>query len=181
MEFHPGGYLFSCDPYYDDFLPFFTKFPAYLWTKHILGITINIWLFFSTGFPGGLDSKESACKAEDPGSIPGSGKPSEEWNCNQLQYSCLKNPMDIGCDPTDSPWWAVELQRLRHAWETNTFIFTFFSSLWLYQIHYSQMHPRYWILLSLWFFIVKIEAGWKRAMRSKNVVLCSCKSWILTW
>ena len=59
------------------------------------------------GFPGGSDGKESACNAGDPRSIPGSGKSSGEWNCNQLQYSCLKNPMDRGCDPTDSPWWAM--------------------------------------------------------------------------
>ena len=26
------------------------------------------------GFPGGLDGKESACNAGDPGSIPGSGR-----------------------------------------------------------------------------------------------------------
>ena len=26
------------------------------------------------GFPGGSDSKESACKAGEPGSIPGSGR-----------------------------------------------------------------------------------------------------------
>ena len=30
------------------------------------------------GFPGGSDSKESACKAGDPGSIPGSGRSSEK-------------------------------------------------------------------------------------------------------
>ena len=28
---------------------------------------------YSQGFPGGLDGKESACHAEDLGSIPGSG------------------------------------------------------------------------------------------------------------
>ena len=31
------------------------------------------------------------------GSIPGSGKSSEEGNGNPLQYSCLENPMDRGC------------------------------------------------------------------------------------
>ena len=30
-----------------------------------------------------------ACNAGDPGSIPGSGKSSGEWNVNPLQYSCL--------------------------------------------------------------------------------------------
>ena len=43
------------------------------------------------GFPGGSDSKESACNAGDPGErSPGEG------NGNPLQYSCLANPMDGG-------------------------------------------------------------------------------------
>ena len=42
----------------------------------------------------GSDSKESACNAGDPGSIPGSGRSSGEGNGNPLQYSCLENPMD---------------------------------------------------------------------------------------
>ena len=45
-------------------------------------------------FPGGSDSKESACNAGDQGSIPGSGRSLGEENGNPLQYSCLKNPMD---------------------------------------------------------------------------------------
>ena len=43
------------------------------------------------GFPGGSDREESACNAEDPGSVPGSGRSSGEGNSNQLQYSCLEN------------------------------------------------------------------------------------------
>ena len=48
------------------------------------------------GFPGGLDGKASACSAEDPGSIPGSGRSPGEENGNSLQYSCLENPMNGG-------------------------------------------------------------------------------------
>ena len=40
------------------------------------------------GFPGGSDGKESACNAEDPGSIPGLGRSLGEGNGNPLQYSC---------------------------------------------------------------------------------------------
>ena len=47
-------------------------------------------------FPGGSDGKESACNAEDPGSIPGLGKSPGKGNGNPLQYSCLENPMDGG-------------------------------------------------------------------------------------
>ena len=46
------------------------------------------------GFPGVLDSKESACNAEDPGSIPGLGRSPGEGNGYPLQYSCLANSMD---------------------------------------------------------------------------------------
>ena len=40
--------------------------------------------------PGGSDG------VGDMGSIPGSGRSSEEGNGNPLQYSCLENPMDGG-------------------------------------------------------------------------------------
>ena len=36
---------------------------------------------------------ESACNAEDPGLIPGSGRCPREGNGNPLQYSCLEKPM----------------------------------------------------------------------------------------
>jgi len=48
------------------------------------------------GFPGGSDSKESACKAGDLGSIPGLGRSPGGRHGNLLQYSCLENPMDRG-------------------------------------------------------------------------------------
>ena len=50
---------------------------------------------------GCSDSKESACNAGDPGSIPGSGRSPGEGNGNPLQYSCLENSMDRGT------WWAA--------------------------------------------------------------------------
>ena len=53
------------------------------------------------GFPGGSDCKESACRAEDPGLLPGYGRSPGEGNGNPLQYSCLENPMDRGT------WWAT--------------------------------------------------------------------------
>ena len=48
------------------------------------------------GLPWWLSSKESACNAGDPGSVPGSGRSPGEGNGNPLQYSCLQNPMDRG-------------------------------------------------------------------------------------
>ena len=46
------------------------------------------------GFPGGSDSKESACNVGDLGSVPGSGRFPGEGTDNPLQYSCLENPMN---------------------------------------------------------------------------------------
>ena len=46
------------------------------------------------GFPGGSDSKESACDVGDPHSIPGSGRSPAEGNGYPLQYSGLENSMD---------------------------------------------------------------------------------------
>ena len=46
------------------------------------------------GFPGGLDNKQSAYNAGNPGSIPGWERSPGEGNGNPLQYSCLENPMD---------------------------------------------------------------------------------------
>ena len=52
-------------------------------------------------FPGGSDSKESSCNAEDLDSIPGLGRCPGEGNGNSLQCSCMRNPMDRGA------WWAT--------------------------------------------------------------------------
>ena len=57
--------------------------------------------FYLLGFPGGSDSKESACNAGDSGSTPGSRRSPGEVNSKPLQYSCLENPMDRGA------WWAT--------------------------------------------------------------------------
>ena len=40
--------------------------------------------------------QEFTCNAEDPGSIPGSGRYPGKGNGNPLQYSCLKNFMGRG-------------------------------------------------------------------------------------
>ena len=50
----------------------------------------------------GSDGKECACNAGDPGSIPRLGRSPGEENGNQLQHSCLKNPVDRGA------WWATD-------------------------------------------------------------------------
>ena len=47
-------------------------------------------------FPGGSDSKDSACNVGDLGSIPRSERSPAEGNGSPLQYICLENPMDGG-------------------------------------------------------------------------------------
>ena len=46
------------------------------------------------GFLGDSDGKESACNAEEPGSIPESGRFLREGNGNPLQYTSLEYCMD---------------------------------------------------------------------------------------
>ena len=52
-------------------------------------------------FPGGSDSKESACHAGDLGLIPELGRSPGGGNGTPLQYSCLDNSMDRGT------WWGT--------------------------------------------------------------------------
>ena len=46
------------------------------------------------GFPGGSDSKESACNVGDLGLIPGLGRSGGEGKGYPHQYSGLENSMD---------------------------------------------------------------------------------------
>ena len=59
-------------------------------------------VFFS--FPGGSDSKESACRVGDLGSIPGLGRSPGGGHDNPLQYSCLENPHGLRSLAGYSPW-----------------------------------------------------------------------------
>ena len=79
-----------------------TDLKAYDWTKTVTPMFIAALSIM--GFPGGSDSKESACSARDLGSIPGLGRSPEEGNGNPLQYSRLENPMDRGPWGGYSPW-----------------------------------------------------------------------------
>ena len=79
-----------------------TDLKAYDWTKTVTPMFIATLSIM--GFPGGSDSKESACSARDLGSIPGLGRSPEEGNGNPLQYSRLENPMNRGPWGGYSPW-----------------------------------------------------------------------------
>ena len=61
------------------------------------------------GFPGGLDSKESACNVGDLGLIPRLERSHGGGHGNQLQYSCLENPPGQRSLADCSPWGCKEL------------------------------------------------------------------------
>ena len=110
------SYPTLCDPmgYSKPGLPVHHQLPEFTQTRvHWVGdaiqpshplspsppLTLNLSLdqgLFLRGFPGGSDSKESACNARDLGSFPGSGRSPGEGNGYPLQYSCLENSMDRG-------------------------------------------------------------------------------------
>ena len=60
-------------------------------------------------FPGGSDSKESACNVGDLGSTPGLGRSPRGGHGNPLQYSCLENPHGQKGRVGYSPWRRKEL------------------------------------------------------------------------
>ena len=82
----------------------------------MLVLTVKIsWLVDNSllGFPGGSVAKKLPTNAGDVGSIPGSGRSSEDGNGNPLQYSCLGESMDRGAG-WPSQWGREELAHLSH-------------------------------------------------------------------
>ena len=71
------------------------KFP---WRRNRLPTPVPL------GFPGGSDSKESACYVGDLGLIPELGRSPGGGHGNPLQYSCLENPHGLRSLASYSPW-----------------------------------------------------------------------------
>ena len=60
--------------------------------RALLGVfPLDLSLYFIGASP--VAQTESACNAQDLGSIPGSGRSPGERNSYPLQYSCLENPV----------------------------------------------------------------------------------------
>ena len=74
------------------------------------------------GFPGGSDSKESACNAGDLGSILGLGRPPGEGYSYPLQYSCLEKSKDRGA--RQATWGYKELDTTEGLSLTHTHTYT---------------------------------------------------------
>ena len=70
------------------------------------------------GFPGGSDSKESACNTRDPGSIPGSERSPGEGMAIHSSILAWRIPWK----EEPSRLQSLGLQRIRHNGATNTFI-----------------------------------------------------------
>ena len=85
-------------------------------------------------FPGGSDSKASACSAGDLGSIPGSGRSPGEGNGNPLQYSCLENPTD------GRGWWATIHGVAKSRKRLSNFTFTFNGQMAVWPMGYRDKH-----------------------------------------
>ena len=86
-------------------------------------------------YPGGSDSKESACNVGSLGLIPGLGRPPRGGHGNPLQYSCLENPTDWGA------WWAAVhgSQRVGQDWATNTYSFKVKMGLGLWRFSFLRV------------------------------------------
>ena len=63
-----------------------------LLTKLFFCLQYKVLSTIILGFPGGSDSKKSACNAGDLGSTPELGRSPGGGHGNPLQYSCLENP-----------------------------------------------------------------------------------------
>ena len=77
-----------------------------------------------TGFPGSSAGKESTCNAEDPSSIPGSGRAAGEGKGYPLQYSGLENSTDCIVHGVTKSW----------TW-LNDFHFTYWDIFTYHAVH----------------------------------------------
>ena len=82
-------------------------------------------------FPGVLDGKESACKAQDLSEIPGSGRSPREGNGDALQSSCLENARDRGA-------WRAAVRGVAESDSTERLTFSLFQC-----VHVSPDLPVY--------------------------------------
>ena len=88
----------------------------YPWGRKESGTTERLHFHFhlrTEGFSGGSDSKESACNAGDPDSIPRQGRSPGKGNGYPLQYSCPENPLDRGA-------WQVTVHGVAKSWHNES-------------------------------------------------------------
>ena len=112
---HMVIYMFQCYSLKSPTLAFshrVQKSVLYIWHRISFGdenvLSRSWWycttLWYTKGFPGGSDSKESACTAGDLSSVPRLGTSPGGGHGNPLQYSCLENPHGQRNLVGYSPW-----------------------------------------------------------------------------
>ena len=84
-------------------LPAIQETPVQFLVRKIPWIRDRLPTSVLLGFPGGSDSKESACFVVDLGSIPGSGRFPGGGHGNPLQYSYVENPHGLSSLAGNSP------------------------------------------------------------------------------
>ena len=91
----------------------------------VMTLLLNTLSRFVIGFPGGSDSKESACHVEDLDSIPGFEISPGARHDNPLQYSCLENPHEQGSPVGYSPWGHKESDTTEQPGTVHRFVISF--------------------------------------------------------
>ena len=99
-----------------------------MYNVYLIGFFM-VSIYTYTGLPWWLSDKESAYRAEDVGSIPGSRRSPGEGHDNS---SCLGNTMDRG------PWWTIVhgISRVGHDLATRQ-QFTWLLYIFVYQSSYK--------------------------------------------
>ena len=85
FQYHPAILLLDLHP---------KETKAYVYPKSCSRIFLQLYLSSLKGFPDNSVGKESACKAGDPSSSPGSGRCPGEGKGYPFQYSSLENSTD---------------------------------------------------------------------------------------
>ena len=119
-------------------------------------------------FPGGSNSKDSACNAGDPGSIPGLRRSLGEGNDYPLQYSCLENSMDRGAWLQSMRWQKSQTQLSTHT------LGYYINSL----SHKSEKdgHPRWWREQSVLLTLLLCFQNSLAIFKNSNYYLIFCRS-----
>ena len=105
-------------------------------------------ILWHSAFPGGSESRESACNVGDLGLIPGSGRSPGEGNGSPFPYSCLENSMDRGA------WWAT-VQGAAKSW-TWLSDYIFFSAFFMVQLSHLYRTTGKTIALTICTFVSKV-------------------------
>ena len=94
----------------------------------------NVWIYqFLWGFPGGSDSKESACISGHLGSFLWLGRSPGGGHGNPLQCSCLENSRDRGA-------WGATIRGVTKESDMTKHVHTSFFIHSLVKAHLSYFH-----------------------------------------